>query len=402
MVNPGCWAVVAAFSVMIWGESSRGSDDPPIVDPLAPLSLTRLPTPLAQIADVALSPDGSLLVTGSEDGELTVWNTKDGHLRRTIRPGPPREPQPDRDFEEQPTRNPDYQFWTLSPIAFDSSGATIAVSTQWGMEQPPPDPKTMSLSVHSLGTSVEIWKVEDGRKLATIDTSKTALSSLAFEPSGTCVVAINLRSEALTWAIQSRQPVDRFGAIEEEDVNFSVNGNQEAITFDRSACHAASVLDKIGDPQPVPKLRLWDFKSRKLRLIDPRERGWFGPKMWFGAVTFSPDGRLIAAAAADRTIRLIDFETATLTGTLAIAEGFAQSRLAFRPDGRQLIAINQEGEARTYDVASKGLVWSAKGVAGKVRAIHWSEDRLLIVAGGLHGRGNIEPITLYTLAIPKL
>ncbi len=64
-----------------------------------------------------------------------------------------------------------------------------------------------------------------------------------------------------------------------------------------------------------------------------------------------PDGRTLASASADRTVRLWHLPTRRELGILHTSPGAPFSALAFTPDGRQLLAARRGGPALIFDTA---------------------------------------------------
>jgi WD40 repeat protein len=102
------------------------------------------------------------------------------------------------------------------------------------------------------------------------------------------------------------------------------------------------------------------------------------------SVAASPDGRLLAVASADRSLRLINSRTGTLE---AVLRGHRDQVLsvAFSPDGRHLVSGSWDGEVWLWELDSRqgrraqpdhgGAVWGAAIAANGALVATGSADR---------------------------
>lgn len=102
-----------------------------------------------------------------------------------------------------------------------------------------------------------------------------------------------------------------------------------------------------------------------------------------GVLAFRPpDGRQVAVAAFDNTVRLCDVATGQAVHTFPGATGF-NTLIAFSPDGRHLAAGGGNNRIVTvWDVTNRQEIWAVHGHADTLPVVAFSPDgRLLATAG---------------------
>ncbi|KYN17648.1 PREDICTED: notchless protein homolog 1 [Trachymyrmex cornetzi] len=106
-----------------------------------------------------------------------------------------------------------------------------------------------------------------------------------------------------------------------------------------------------------------------------------GHQQLINDVKFSPDGRLIASASFDKSIKLWESNTGTYIASL---RGHVQAiySIAWSADSRLLVSGSADSTLKVWSIKTKKLSQDLPGHADEVYAVDWSPDGLRVASGG--------------------
>ncbi len=195
--------------------------------------------------------------------------------------------------------------------------------------------------------------------------SPVPITALAFGPDGSKLVASGYH-EITAWNVSDSILADRTQGIAERthDIAFSLDGKWLATAG--------------GDPGQYGSVRLWavapDGKLTPAREFPETIDSAF-------TVAFSPDSTKLAAAGADRAVRI--WEVATGKDLMTI-EDHADwiFDLAWSPDGKRIATASRDKTSKVFDAEKKEVLATFPGHGDIVYCVSFAPDGKSVITGG--------------------
>lgn len=324
---------------------------------------------------LAFSEDGGYLAASSLDDTVKLWDLRSGQtpvLLSTL--GASRAPVYDISFSPDgntlaSTDGKTVALWNVRGNTLDGrADASAAVASS-------PDGRLFAVGTRTGNSAVvELYDMPARRLVATLPMGSAGVTALAFSPNGKVLAAAVYTAPATVriWDVASRRLTGVIATGQQNQVHgmaFSPNSQLLATT-------------SLGDPD----VRLWSATRLSRVAVIRATQDWFSAVsygQW--AVSFSPDGRLLAVGGADGTTRLYTLPNGKLAGIYYASPQLWT--LAFAPVGRTLAITGTDGNIYLfYDVGpSKSLIHESSDVipdsSQTVTTLAFEPDGQLIAAG---------------------
>ncbi len=291
------------------------------------------PRASGEIARTALDPAEKRLALGYDDGTVVLWDVV-----------------ADRPAGESLSG----LIGSLSHLAFSPDGTALAASSEAGR--------------------FVLWDVATRGYRGELQTGPNRLWGLAFSPDGQALALADSSSIALLDAA-TLKPLH-------EPLADPVFGGGLGLAFSPDGKQLAAIVftDEI-------EVVVWDLATREAI----RQ---FRPSGAVGTMAFSPDGTLLALGTGS-VAELWDVEMGHRLGDLPGGEEGGAEDIAFSPDGRLIATAHYDGTIRLWEVERRlRLGEPLKGHTSPVKSLAFSPDESKLYSADAGGAVGVWPVSL--------
>jgi WD40 repeat protein len=300
---------------------------------------------------VAVSADGRLACSGSDDRTVRVWDLETGELLRTL----------------------EGHAWKVNAVAMSADGRLVCSASEdrtvklWDLET---GELLRTLQGHtesvravamsgdgrrafsaSWDRTIRVWNLEKCKLLRTVEEQTWPVNAVAVSADGQRVCSGSWDGTVKAWNVETGQVVATLGGHTDwvDAVAVSADG--------RRACSAS------GDGT----VRVWNLDTGNL------EHTLKGHTDQVASVAVSADGQVICSASYDRTVKVWDSQSGDLLRTL---EGHTGEVVAttVSADGRRVCSASYDRTVKVWDLRTVDSVGNLEGHCEEVVGVAASSD----------------------------
>ncbi|KAG5879662.1 hypothetical protein JTB14_021465 [Gonioctena quinquepunctata] len=313
---------------------------------------------------IAWSPDSMKLASACKDGKLNIWDpftgkqlgkTMVGHKQWiTSLSWEPYHKNPECRLLASSSKDGDVRIWdsVLCQTVLTISGHTKCVTVvKWG--------GSGLIYTASQDRTVKVWRATDGVLCRTLDGHAHWVNTLA------------LNTDYIL-------RIGAFDPVKDSHKDTSIPDKKKSQEFALKRYYGVTeaIGERLVSGSDDFTLFLWDPEKDKKPLARLT-----GHQQLVNDVKFSPDGRILASASFDKSIKLWESKTGKFICTL---RGHVQSvyMVSFSADSRLMVSGSADSTLKLWNLKTKKLEIDLPGHADEIYAVDWSTDGLKVASGG--------------------
>ena len=276
------------------------------------------------VVSVAVSPDGKLVASGSDDQTLRIWNAADGKPLHTVRAADP----------------PVKGGW-VGAVVFAPDGKTVVANTP--------------------GRGLQFYDPQTGKPAVGRAPWKDGAYGVAFSPDGKFLAAASNDWVRVYDAARGDQ-------LHEFTFDRKQIGRAWRVAFSPDGRHLAAALHRYGGREREgPLVRVWELATGNSVFT-----AWEGGHA--NAVAFSPDGKFLAAGGENSgTVEVYDWAAKKQVVQFQ-ADAHVVFCLAFSADGKTLYTGGNDPAVKLWDAATGKAAGKLEGNTDQVADLALSKD----------------------------
>lgn len=325
----------------------------------------------AKLNALGVTPDGKLLVTGSDDKTVRVWDVAGGKQLYSFQGHPDAVTaiavRPDGRQAASGSEDGSIRLWPLSATD-EHRASTEAADSVWAVAVSPDGKRIASAGADR---TVRVYDAPSGKLVKTLTGHKGAIPAVTFVGNG-AVASASGDKLVKVWDLSSGNSADLSG-------------------------HGSAVLAVAADE--AGRLLVSGSVDKSVRGWDPAS----GKELWTWtgksavcALAVGPGGKRVAVGTADGWLTLLapaGSDVPKVVGAVS-AHGAGVAGVAFNPDGTRVATCGGDGLVRVWNLPESGPPAAAGkfeppsrggSTTSPVTAVAWSADGRLVAFGGADG-----------------